>query len=618
MFHPIIHTHNGSSWFSGLMIFTLLLVNGVFIFKGLKQKRPLDSLLLITAAGVLFFLIGISLFPLSGQNILEAIKHGTSTQLGEKSVIGGLLGLIARMLVILILRERMKLIDNIAVVFLIGLGLQNLGCFMAGCCYGELSSGIWTVQYGSGSPAFMSQVQSGILEPGAMHSLAIYPVQLFLLVACLVAAFLAWKRQDQWKAPMSAFLFSMILYLVARFTVEFFRDPSTNHGSGMIIMGIKQIHWILLSLLAFFTLLLIWRERSWNERFYSEGSGNRMHLKIALGIMLVLINWWMRGLFEFAGRLVIDITLLSAFMAMAWNVFKHFTLPAYRAATVVSLFGACLLMSQNYIPQNKEEKTTYTEIGGGIQFSKFYNTISTNLGQSSGCSGNYYATGNPHEVKYNSLIAGGSWSKTEILGLYKRAHYGLNFYAGNDWEKGIDTSYNKSVPIFGAEPFVGFDGRWVGFSAGLHLGNFHYADLLTKSDNSNVGKIVGDVKNQYVFPSLSFRVGPYDLFYLETTLANHFPSPSPVMFSGVALGTGLGKTDGRTIKLGSSTAGYFAQAYYPIKENYFINTSIGYRNKGQYDDNASRTLISLGLLYRFNYKTIQRKYVKKSEPQPIP
>jgi len=197
MNHPIINTGNDGLWFSLISIFIFLLVNFVFILKGLRQKRPLESLLLISSAGILFFIIGIYLFPLSGSGLSNVLSQGTPSQPGEKSVLGGLLGLFARLVTIRLLKERMRLIDNIAVVFLIGLGLQNLGCFLSGCCYGIPSGLPWAVCYSGNASAMQDQLQYGLLQPGNAVSLPVHPVQLYLLIACFIAAFIAWKWQKK-------------------------------------------------------------------------------------------------------------------------------------------------------------------------------------------------------------------------------------------------------------------------------------------------------------------------------------------------------------------------------------------------------------------------------------
>ena len=264
-------------------------------------------------------------------------------------------------------------------------------------------------------------------------------------------------------------------------------------------------------------------------------------------------------------------------------------------------------MSQSYIPQNEDEKVTYTEIGGGAEFGHFYNMVAKNMGQSTDCRGNpYYAAGNWKTMKYHSALAGFSYAKTENRSQFKRSKYGINLYLGADTEKGVDTVLYKNIPIVAAEPFVSFDGRWVGFVAGLHLGAFHYVNILNEGSASNVGQLIYDVKTNYIFPSVSFRLGPYDILYMKGSLADHFPSASPLMFSEFSVGSGLGKTDGRNISIGISTVGRFISATYPLNDQYYASAFFGYTPGNSTYPPDSRSLFSIGLHHRFNYKTIRK------------
>ena len=72
-----------------------------------------------------------------------------------------------------------------------GLALGRIGCFLNGCCYGNLSSLPWHVRFPRGSPAYEWQVNARMISPVAPATLAIHPTQLYAsLAAGLSAAFL--------------------------------------------------------------------------------------------------------------------------------------------------------------------------------------------------------------------------------------------------------------------------------------------------------------------------------------------------------------------------------------------------------------------------------------------
>jgi phosphatidylglycerol:prolipoprotein diacylglycerol transferase len=93
--------------------------------------------------------------------------------------------------------------DLFAVAVCAGEAVGRLGCFFGGCCYGKPTDAAWAVW-----------------QHGAMR----HPAQLYLSAACLlVLAALLWTEA---RRPRENELFCLqgILYLAARFGVEFYRE----------------------------------------------------------------------------------------------------------------------------------------------------------------------------------------------------------------------------------------------------------------------------------------------------------------------------------------------------------------------------------------------------------
>lgn len=609
MNHLLIETNQSGIWFSLIYLFTIILVNSVFIFKGLKDRYSIINLWLVAIAGMLFFIAGLNLFPHSLSEIKLFILEGKLAHAGEKSLLGGILGFGGLLLAIYWLKERIAVIDNMAIVFIIGIGLQNIGCLKAGCCYGTQSTIPWAVQYDNVSPAFGNQLNHGIVQLADTTTMPLHPVQLYLLLGCMLTAFVVWKTKNRWHAPLSLLMFGWLLYSVLRFAVEFLRDPVTNHGAGYVVFGLKALQWYLLATSVVFGLILIARERKLRYRvkrniIYETGLGRQ----ISLLLFIILISLLFRGLFGYVEKLLLNSVLLAAVILVGCKVFKTYTLPQYRVATSLSILCSCALLGQSYIPQNKNEKIIYTEIGGGLQFSEFYSTLATNVGKRTDCNGDpYYATENPFNVKYDSYTGGFSFAKTENRSKYNRFSYGFDAYFGMDKETGVDTVFSDKMAIVAAHPFISASGKWIGFSAGLHIGTFHYADILVKGSSDNVGKTVGGPRPLYVYPSASLRIGPSDVFYVEPFMAYHATAASPVMLGGIGVGTGLGKLDGRNIGIGYGTSGVFFKTMFPVKENLYLDGFITFRNNQNPDidiENTSRFGMSIGVHHRFNYKTV--------------
>lgn len=55
--------------------------------------------------------------------------------------------------------------DIVAPCLVLGLGIGRIGCFLNGCCYGELTSVPWAVQFPYASNAYVEQFQEGRINP---------------------------------------------------------------------------------------------------------------------------------------------------------------------------------------------------------------------------------------------------------------------------------------------------------------------------------------------------------------------------------------------------------------------------------------------------------------------
>jgi phosphatidylglycerol:prolipoprotein diacylglycerol transferase len=112
----------------------------------------------------------------------------------------------------------------------------RLGCFSAGCCFGKVcSTGLaksFCVRFPLvlnqkgepiGSFAFLDQLSHGLLKPGALYSLPVYPTQLLEAGANLIicAVLLLLTRRSKFQGQL--FLLYLIFYSTARFFIEFLR-----------------------------------------------------------------------------------------------------------------------------------------------------------------------------------------------------------------------------------------------------------------------------------------------------------------------------------------------------------------------------------------------------------
>lgn len=142
------------------------------------------------------------------------------------------------------------LLDIFALPTLAGLMLHRVGCFLAGCCWGDVVSGhqvssfasqVQTlphftalghaVTYPPGSLPYEQHVALGLIEPGALASLPVHAVQLYeaalLLVLLLVMGGLRWRHWPKGTVTV----ITVCAYASLRFVMEYVR------ADGHIVLG---------------------------------------------------------------------------------------------------------------------------------------------------------------------------------------------------------------------------------------------------------------------------------------------------------------------------------------------------------------------------------------------
>ncbi len=159
-----------------------------------------------------------------------------------------------------------RFLDVLALPVLAGLMVHRVGCYLAGCCWGDVvsidhstsfASQVQTlpfldglsngVRFPSGSLPYEQHLALGLIEPDALASLPVYPVQLYegalLLVVLLALWRFPWRR---FPAGVLAVL-TVCIYAFTRFFIEYFR------ADGYIVLGnltVTQLQCLILLLSA--------------------------------------------------------------------------------------------------------------------------------------------------------------------------------------------------------------------------------------------------------------------------------------------------------------------------------------------------------------------------------
>jgi phosphatidylglycerol:prolipoprotein diacylglycerol transferase len=156
-----------------MMMLGVLSAVGISYRRVLKMGVPKESFLGLVLWTVIGGLLGARLFyivqkwsELEGANIAQKLWTALQFTEGGLVVYGAILGGIAGIVGWTILQKvaPLSLLDAIVPAFFIGLAFGRIGCLLNGCCYGGVvESGLPSIQFPRGAPAYMDQLSSGRL-----------------------------------------------------------------------------------------------------------------------------------------------------------------------------------------------------------------------------------------------------------------------------------------------------------------------------------------------------------------------------------------------------------------------------------------------------------------------
>lgn len=131
------------------------------------------------------------------------------------------------------------MIDMFAFYTGIAYGIIRIGCFLTGCCYGEVTDLPWGV----------------VMQP--VDDLPRHPVQLYASLGVLIGFFI--MRKVRQNSPYPGFLMLSIVgyYGILRFTTEFFR------AEPIYWMGLSQAQLVAIGMMIFAAVTIYWSYTSY-------------------------------------------------------------------------------------------------------------------------------------------------------------------------------------------------------------------------------------------------------------------------------------------------------------------------------------------------------------------
>jgi phosphatidylglycerol:prolipoprotein diacylglycerol transferase len=144
--------------------------------------------------------------------------------------------------------------DTVAPALMLGTALGRLGCFLNGCCYGDLCNLPWAVYFPARTLPWAEHVHRGWIAESAARSLPIHPTQLYsaldgLVLLALLTAFYPLRRRD---GEVMALL--MVTYPITRFLIETLRDDegiflaglTFSQGVSVVLLALGLAFWLYL------------------------------------------------------------------------------------------------------------------------------------------------------------------------------------------------------------------------------------------------------------------------------------------------------------------------------------------------------------------------------------
>ncbi len=127
-------------------------------------------------------------------------------------------------------------LDAMAPSVALGIALGRIGCFLNGCCYGDLCPIPWLgVRFPRNSPPWLAQQAQRLIPLDAFLSLPVHPTQIYsalngLVLLMLLTAYYPLRRRDG-----EVIVLLVLTYPVTRFIIEFLRDDEATLPFGLTI-----------------------------------------------------------------------------------------------------------------------------------------------------------------------------------------------------------------------------------------------------------------------------------------------------------------------------------------------------------------------------------------------
>jgi prolipoprotein diacylglyceryltransferase len=621
--HFAFEVPGGGLYYQVFYLLAFLTAYIILLVEGYRRKFPMLTWILVIACIRLFMVIGTKAFTYTLDDWRTMFDNHMLVLNSEKTIFGGLiLGFIGYLIGKYWFRFRYHVLDTVAIALPLSASIQKIGCFFAGCCFGTPSALPWAVKYPVSTLPHYNHFQGGLITNYDVYSLPVHPVQLYEVLGGILVVLLVIKTRKYWKAEGSMLLSSLLFYSVIRFCLEFFRDPLSNKSGGEMAGIFKVVQWQFLVFAFVVILLLLWREkRQHPAQSLHPAAPPGIHSSLLFTLLMVLIFSLLHKWFTLTEIIATNMALVPAIILVIIEIFRTYTIRQYRWLYLCILILPVFLMSQT-LPEIKKDSTgikqytTYKTVSGGYAQGEYINLHS--IGHGEGCD----RVQNTEYFNQHYNIVGTGYSKTkERLDKKETVKYGMNAYFGNHEETMLSDSSKDNTFVFGLNPYIRYDRKWVGVGGGLHIGNLLYSKenrYLEGYDKPKSGNLV-----TYIYPQFYFRVGVKRFLYTDFRLTDQFPTSSTGLRYQLSIGSGLGLKKGPDLRFGTTFMNsLFASASIPVQNRVVIEPFVWWGLKDQsyvYAGYSSpQYQFSLGLHYRFGHKVEKKTIMPDNYSSGLP
>jgi prolipoprotein diacylglyceryltransferase len=602
------------SFFAVFYILSFAVTFVLIVFFSIRQKIPLRSVLLMLTIISMLTIIGSRLFTIPITEWGRLISSGSFAGYPGRSAVGGILfGLAGLLFSQRFLGIGKPILNLYAWIAPLGFGIQKIGCFFNGCCYGNPTNLSWSIQYPTGTSAHFHHWANGMIDESSIYSLGVHPVQLYEAVILIIIAYAVWRTRNIWKKNGSILIFSLFLFFIFRFIFEFLRDPAASNFNGNMFLGVRIFQWFLLISGIVCGLAVLVFERGARTQI-TQSPIVEPSIKKSLTCIFVVstIIFIFRGLFTTFEIVSLDFKFIPAILLTAYHIYKSMAIVKFRIATTSFFVLPLFLISQTFPADTiktgstiknfyQNEVKTYKRIDVGTSFGKYYSPVEYNPIE--GECGTSYTT---EDYQYVYRVAGAGYSAITKKG-NKIKTSGINVFGGVNRETNLLRHQEQTNTIFGVNPYIRYDMNWMGAGVGINAGNLRWVP----QEPIETMTIESGTKYFPVLPELYLRVGRRDIMDLKYTYGFNFPTALPVLMHEFSIGTGLGFKTDYSLRFGQSVSQYGSITF--ISAEGLVDKRIGLTFKYNFGLEEFPTMpnpgtekakgrILFGANYRFGFK----------------